>query len=73
MGIMRIRCVWQEFVELVRAVDLMGAITYARRHLAQWAEIYEEDHQRACALLAFRCESMHVFMIYRFVTGANPR
>ena len=29
------------------------AIRYARSHLAQWAEAYEAEHQRACALLAF--------------------
>ena len=43
----------QEFVELVRAGDLGVAIRYARAHLAQWAEAYEAEHQRACALLAF--------------------
>jgi hypothetical protein len=43
----------QEFVELVRGGDLGVAIRYARMHLAQWAEAYEAEHQRACALLAF--------------------
>jgi len=37
----------------VRAGDLGVAIRYARAHLAQWAEAYEAEHQRACALLAF--------------------
>ena len=46
----------QEFVELVRAEELLQAIAYARQHLAHWAEPYEAEHQRACALLAFRCE-----------------
>ena len=49
----------QEFVELVRAEDLRGAIAYARQHLAQWAEAYEAEHQRACALLAFRSDPSH--------------
>lgn len=46
----------QEFVELVRAEELLAAIAYARQHLSRWAESYEAEHQRACALLAFRCE-----------------
>ena len=37
----------------MRAGDLGVAIRYARAHLAQWAEAYEAEHQRACALLAF--------------------
>ncbi len=37
----------------MRGGDLGVAIRYARMHLAQWAEAYEAEHQRACALLAF--------------------
>lgn len=43
-------------MELVRAEEPLKAIAYARQHLARWAESHEAEHQRACALLAFRCD-----------------
>ncbi|KAK6929262.1 CTLH/CRA C-terminal to LisH motif domain [Dillenia turbinata] len=37
----------QEFIELVRAENNMRAITYARKHLAQWGSTHMKELQRA--------------------------
>ena len=44
----------QEFVELVRAEQLLDALKYARAHLAPWAGAHLPELQRALAALAFR-------------------
>ncbi len=44
----------QEFVELVRAEQLLDALRYARARLAPWAGAHLPELQRALAALAFR-------------------
>ncbi|GAV88617.1 CLTH domain-containing protein, partial [Cephalotus follicularis] len=44
----------QEFIELVRAENNLRAISYARKHLAQWGTTYMKDLQRVMATLAFK-------------------
>ncbi|KAJ8564943.1 hypothetical protein K7X08_001403 [Anisodus acutangulus] len=44
----------QEFVELVRAENMMWAITYARKYLAPWGSIHMKELQRVLATLAFK-------------------
>ena len=47
----------QEFVELVRKEELAAAIKYARANLSQWAGPFEEEHQRAFAVLVFTADT----------------
>jgi len=47
----------QEFIELVRSNSLMDAITYARKHLAAFAETNMKEIQTAMATLAFKKET----------------
>ncbi|MCD7463743.1 hypothetical protein HAX54_051312 [Datura stramonium] len=44
----------QEFIELVRAENMMRAITYARKYLAPWGSIHMKELQRVLATLAFK-------------------
>lgn len=44
----------QEFIELVRAENMMRAITYARKYLAPWASTHMKELQRVLATLAFK-------------------
>ncbi|KAG6728496.1 hypothetical protein I3842_02G175900 [Carya illinoinensis] len=44
----------QEFIELVRVENKLGAITYARKYLAPWGAIHMKELQRVMATLAFR-------------------
>ncbi|KXZ46821.1 hypothetical protein GPECTOR_40g555 [Gonium pectorale] len=43
----------QQFLELVRSGDRVGAIAHARAHLAPWAGTYMAELQRAVATLVF--------------------
>lgn len=47
----------QEFVELVRLGDTVGAIAYGRQHLSQWAGPFEAEMQRAFAVLVFTADT----------------
>jgi macrophage erythroblast attacher len=47
----------QEFVELVRNGNMIGAISHARLHLTPWAGQYPEELQHAVALLAFKADT----------------
>ncbi|OIT30426.1 PREDICTED: macrophage erythroblast attacher [Nicotiana attenuata] len=44
----------QEFIELVRAENMMRAITYARKYLAPWGSTHMKELQRVLATLAFK-------------------
>ncbi|CAL1387187.1 unnamed protein product [Linum trigynum] len=44
----------QEFIELVRADNHMGAISYARKYLSPWGATHMKELQRVMATLAFR-------------------
>ncbi|XP_031096401.1 protein MAEA homolog [Ipomoea triloba] len=44
----------QEFIEMVRAENMMRAITYARKYLAPWGSTHMKELQRVMATLAFR-------------------
>lgn len=44
----------QEFIELVRAENMMQAITYARKYLALWGSTHMKELQRVLATLAFK-------------------
>ncbi|KAI3751412.1 hypothetical protein L2E82_22498 [Cichorium intybus] len=54
----------QEFVELVRSENNVGAVMYARKHLAPWAATYMKELQKVFATLAFTsntgCETYKV-------------
>ncbi|KAJ8562701.1 hypothetical protein K7X08_031153 [Anisodus acutangulus] len=44
----------QEFIELVRAENMMRAITYARKYLAPWGSTHMKELQQVLATLAFK-------------------
>ncbi|KAL3338915.1 hypothetical protein AABB24_027822 [Solanum stoloniferum] len=44
----------QEFIELVRAENMMRAITYAQKYLAPWGSTHMRELQRVLATLAFK-------------------
>lgn len=44
----------QEFIELVRAENLMRALSYARKYLAPWGATHMKELQRVLAILAFK-------------------
>lgn len=63
----------QEFIELVRRDERMGAVAHARKHLAPWAEHYLGDLQRAMAALALtkhtRCTAYRCVLAQAFGRG----
>ncbi|KAF9674813.1 hypothetical protein SADUNF_Sadunf10G0166000 [Salix dunnii] len=44
----------QEYIELVRAENHMGAIAYARKYLAPWAATHTKEMQQVFATVAFK-------------------
>ncbi|KAG5237669.1 protein MAEA [Salix suchowensis] len=44
----------QEYIELVRAENHMGAIAYARKYLAPWAAMHTKEMQQVFATVAFK-------------------
>jgi macrophage erythroblast attacher len=43
----------QDFIELCRKRDTVGAITYARKTLAPWASTHMHEIEQGMTLLAF--------------------
>ncbi|KAE9589259.1 putative transcription factor interactor and regulator LisH family [Lupinus albus] len=54
----------QEFIELVRAENSLGAIAYARKYLAPWGATHMKELQRVIATLAFkRCTEYATYKV----------
>ncbi|KAK6790962.1 hypothetical protein RDI58_010043 [Solanum bulbocastanum] len=50
----------QEFIELVRAENMMRAITYAQKYLAPWGSTHMRELQRVLATLAFKSNTEYI-------------